>query len=213
MFKNMMLSALLLGIFAVVGTFMVAYMAESTAERIALNEREALLSNLHALIPAERHTNDLFEDRITVKGPDLLGARRPVPVYRARKNGKPVAAVLTPVAPNGYGGPIRLLVAINYDGTLAGVRVLSHRETPGLGDKIQPSRSDWIHDFEGKSLSNPKPENWKVKKDNGVFDQFTGATITPRAVVDAVYKTLRYFKQHRDKLFEKPAITEGESDG
>ena len=211
MLKNMMLSALLLGIFAIVGTFMVAYTAENTSDRIARNEREALLQNLHALLPRDRHSNDIFEDRITVRDPTLLGTSRPVSVYRARKDDDPVAAVLSPVAPEGYGGAIRLLVAVNYDGTLAGVRVLSHKETPGLGDKIETSRSDWIHEFEGKSLSNPKPENWKVKKDNGAFDQFTGATITPRAVVDAVHKTLRYFKQHRDELFEKPAITEGES--
>ena len=212
MWKNMALSALLLGLFAVAGTFMVAFTAENTAQRIARNEREALLENLHALVPPGRHTNELYRDRITVRSP-LLGTRRPVSVYRARNSGEPVAAVLTPVAPEGYAGPIRLLVAINYDGTVAGVRVLSHKETPGLGDKIEANRSDWIYSFAGKSLSNPEPENWKVRKDGGAFDQFTGATITPRAVVDAVYNTLRYFKQHRGELFEKPAITEGESNG
>jgi electron transport complex protein RnfG len=212
MLKNMMLSALLLGAFAIVGTFMVAFTAENTADRIARNEREALLENLHTLVPPQRHTNDIFEDRITVTDP-LLGTPRPVSVYRARKDGEPVAAVLTPVAPEGYSGAIRLLVAINYDGTLAGVRVLAHKETPGLGDRIEANRSDWILGFKGKSLSNPEPKNWKVKKDGGYFDQFTGATITPRAVVSSVYNTLRYFKQHRQELFEKPAITEGESNG
>lgn len=212
MLKNMVLSALLLGVFAVVGTFMVAFTAENTADRIARNEREALLENLHALIPPERHTNDIFKDRITVTDP-LLGTTRPVSVYRARKNGEPVAAVLTPEAPEGYSGAIRLLVAINYDGALAGVRVLAHKETPGLGDKIEASRSNWILGFKGKSLSDPEPKNWKVQKDGGYFDQFTGATITPRAVVSGVYNTLRYFKQHRQELFETAAITEGESNG
>jgi electron transport complex protein RnfG len=212
MLKNMILSALLLGLFAVVGTFMVAFTAENTAERIARNEREALLENLHALVPPQRHTNDIFEDRITVQSP-LLGTAAPVPVYRARKDGEPVAAVLSPVAPEGYSGDIRLLVAINYDGTLAGVRVLSHRETPGLGDKIEASRSDWILGFKGKSLANPQPNKWAVEKDGGVFDQFTGATITPRAVVSGVYNTLRYFKQHRDELFAEPAMKREQPNG
>ena len=117
------------------------------------------------------------------------------------------AAVLTAVAPEGYGGGIRLLVAINYDGTLAGVRVLSHHETPGLGDKIEAERSDWILQFEGLSLENPAPRNWRVKKDGGRFDQFTGATITPRAVVAAVYDALVYFEAHREALFERDDVS------
>lgn len=201
--KNMLLGAFLLGAFAIAGTGLVALTHDATAERIAANEREALLNSLHQLVPPKRHDNDMFEDVTHVVAPDRLGTAEPVPVYRARKDGRPVAAVLAPVAPEGYGGKIRLLVAVNVDGTLAGVRVLRHHETPGLGDKIEAERSDWILQFEGLSLGNPKPSNWAVKKDGGRFDQFTGATITPRAVVDAVYRTLTYFRDHRQRLFQR----------
>jgi electron transport complex protein RnfG len=117
-----------------------------------------------------------------------------------------VAAIISTVAPQGYNGNIYLLVAIRYSGKLAGVRVVKHRETPGLGDAIDEKRSDWISSFDNKSLQNPAPKDWKVKRDGGVFDQFTGATITPRAVVDAVYKTLQYFEKHRDELFTKQEV-------
>lgn len=205
--RNMLISALLLGGFAVIGTAIVAWTQDVTRERIAENERAALLRKLHILVPREAHDNDMYEDRIRVRAPDALGSPFALPVYRARQNGEPVAAILTAVAPDGYSGPIRLLVAVRHDSTLAGVRVLSHRETPGLGDAIEASRSDWIHDFEGKSLGEPPAEQWRVRRDGGVFDQFTGATITPRAVVDAVRRALVYFEAHRDELFE-PAETD-----
>jgi electron transport complex protein RnfG len=110
--------------------------------------------------------------------------------------------VLSSIAPNGYNGEIKLLIGIKYNGELAGVRVISHKETPGLGDKIDAKKSDWILKFEGLSLTNPTESKWKVAKDGGEFDQFTGATITPRAIVEAVKKSLVFFQQHRDQLFE-----------
>ncbi|WP_303900942.1 electron transport complex subunit RsxG [Thiohalomonas denitrificans] len=207
--KNMLLGAFLLGVFAIAGTGLVALTHSVTVERIAQNEREALLSLLHQLVPPKRHDNDLFEDVTYVTDP-RLGTSRPVPVYRARRDGEPVAAVLAPVAPEGYGGNIRLLVAINIDGTLAGVRVLGHQETPGLGDKIEAERSDWILQFDRCSLEQPRPSNWAVKKDGGVFDQFTGATITPRAVVNAVHDTLIYFQNNREMLFERNSAAEAD---
>jgi len=120
-------------------------------------------------------------------------------------NGKPVAVLATPVAPDGYSGSIKLLVGVYADGTLAGVRVLAHKETPGLGDAIEATRSDWILTFEGKSLNNPPPKAWAVKKDGGAFDQFTGATITPRAVVKAARQFLIYFQQHKEQLLANSA--------
>ena len=201
--KHMLKTGLLLGLFAIVGTAIVAFTFDNTAERIADNEREFLLRSLHALIPENTHDNDIYADMRLVKDPELLGSRDPVPVYRARKNGKPVALAMTPIAPDGYNGAIKLLVAIAYDGTLLGVRVVSHKETPGLGDGIEIQRSPWIKAFDGRSLSNPDEAGWHVKKDGGVFDQFTGATITPRAVVKAVRKSLQYFAEHRDALFAK----------
>jgi electron transport complex protein RnfG len=208
--RNMTIGALLLGLFAVVGTGLVGLTHEATAQRIAANERAALLRKLHRIVLPERHDNDIFADVIKVKDRELLGSREPVAVYRARMDGKPVAAVLSPIAPDGYGGPIKLLVGINQDGTVAGVRVLSHKETPGLGDAVDEERSDWVLGFDGRSLGNPPKDKWKVKRDGGVFDQFTGATITPRAVVNAVRKALVYFEKHRDELFARAPEPEGD---
>ncbi len=202
-YRPVFISAVFLLLFAVIGSGLVAFTFDSTADRIAENQRRALLKSLNELVPVDRYDNDIFSDILRVRDPELLGSEEPVPVYRARKGGWPVAAVLAVIAPDGYNGSIRLLVAINLDGTLAGVRVVQHRETPGLGDGIEADRSDWILGFAGKSLTNPDKKGWRVKRDGGVFDQFTGATITPRAVVKAVHKALLYFQLHRQKLFEK----------
>ncbi|ROR35052.1 electron transport complex subunit RsxG [Inmirania thermothiophila] len=199
--RHMSGAALVLAGFALVGTGLVAATYGLTRERIAQVERENLLRTLGALVPPEWYDNDLAGDTLQVRDRALLGTDEPVTVYRARRGGAPVAVVLTPVAPDGYGGPIRLMVAIRVDGTLAGVRVLAHKETPGLGDRIEVEKSDWIHAFRGRSLRDPDPAHWKVRKDGGVFDQFTGATITPRAVVKAVRKALEYYEAHRNELF------------
>jgi electron transport complex protein RnfG len=202
-YRPVLISATFLFIFAVAGSGLVAFTHDSTAQRIADNQRRALLKSINELVPGDWYDNDIYSDIMYVHNPKLLGTDQAVPVYRARKGGWPVAAVLVPVAPDGYNGDIVLLVAIKLDGTLAGVRVLSHRETPGLGDSIEADRSDWIRGFRGKSLNNPKLENWKVKRDGGEFDQFTGATITPRAVVKAVKNALLYYKQFGDSLFKQ----------
>jgi electron transport complex protein RnfG len=202
----MTISALLLGLFAIIGTAMVAMIHDATAERIAANHRAFLLKSLHILVPPEQHDNDLFTDVITVTNQELLGSKKPVRVYRARRNEKPVTAIINAVAPDGYSGSIELLVAIRYDGSLAGVRVVKHKETPGLGDSIEASRSDWILGFDDRSLTNPEKKGWAVKRDGGIFDQFTGATISPRAIVNAVYRSLLYFDTHKDELFDKPSM-------
>ena len=126
-------------------------------------------------------------------------------VYRARSEGRPVAAAMKLRANDGYNGRIDLLIGVYANGEVSGVRVLSHRETPGLGDGIDIARSDWILDFNGKSLRSPEPAGWTVERDGGVFDQFTGATITPRAVVHAVRRALEYFEENRETLFSAPA--------
>ena len=202
--RQMLISATLLGLFAVLGTGMVALTHEATAERIAANNRARLLRSLHLLVTPDMHDNDLINDMITVTDPEWLGTREPVRVWRARKQGKPVDVIINSVAPDGYNGRIELLVAIRADGTLLGVRVVSHQETPGLGDAIDASKSNWIHEFDNRSLNNPDKKGWKVKRDGGIFDQFTGATISPRAVVKAVYKTLVYFEKHHNELFQRP---------
>jgi Na+-translocating ferredoxin:NAD+ oxidoreductase subunit G len=198
----------ILALFAIAGTSLVAFTHLATKDRIEANERETLLRTLSALVPAESVDNDMVLDTLEVSDPEQLGA--PITtVYRGRKQGMPVAAVLTTMVPNGYSGPIKLLVAVRYDGSLGGVRVISHKETPGLGDKVDESRSDWIYGFTGKSLGDPPIEKWKVKRDGGVFDQFTGATITPRSIVNAVRKTLIYVKDHQDALYDKQAASDG----
>ncbi|MAX52765.1 MAG: electron transport complex subunit RsxG [Methylophaga sp.] len=197
-----------LGIFAIVATTMVAYTEQNTRQQIKENERQALLDAINILIPHEQYDNAILQDTILLPATESLGTEEPTQVFRARKQDQPVAVILTVVAPNGYSGRIKMLVGIYNDGTLAGVRVINHKETPGLGDKIDASRSDWIKQFEGLSLENPSSAKWKVKKDGGAFDQFTGATITPRAVVRAVKGSLEYFKNHREALF---AINEEKS--
>ncbi len=204
--RNMGISAMLLGLFAISGTGIVAYTYEKTKLRIAENERATIVNSLHALIEPREHDNDLYADLILVKDEKLLGTPEPVNVYRARMQNKPVAAIINSVAPDGYSGDIYLLVAIRYDGTLAGVRVVKHHETPGLGDSIDIERSNWILSFNGKSLSNPVEKDWRVKRDGGPFDQMTGATITPRAVVKAIKNTLGYYAANKDRLFNTPSV-------
>ncbi len=211
--RNMAISAVLLGLFAIAGTSMVSLTYENTAERIAANHRATLLKTLHQLLPPEQHDNDMFSDTIRISQQPLLGTDDSINIYRARKAGQPVAAIIEAIAEDGYNGNIYLLVAISYNGELAGVRVVNHRETPGLGDGIDLSHSNWILNFTGKSLQNPASKLWAVKRDGGVFDQFTGATITPRAVVKAVHNTLIYYQRHRDELFApNPETKESDHD-
>jgi electron transport complex protein RnfG len=168
-----------------------------------------MLRNLEELIPASMHDNDLLADTLPVPANELLGTRETTTVYRSRRDDRTNAVALTAIAPDGYNGGIRLLVAIQRDGSLAGVRVVSHRETPGLGDGIDIDRSNWISVFDGASLDRPPPRLWKVKKDGGHFDQLTGATITPRAVVKAVRRALEYFAQHREHLLQDADVESG----
>lgn len=199
--KTILKVGAMLAVFAITATTLVALTEENTRAQIEQNERQALLAAINALIPHDEYNNAILSDSLQLAPTTELGTEDDTTVYRARKDNQPVAVVLTAVAPNGYSGSIKMLVGIYYDGRIAGVRVINHKETPGLGDKIDEKRSDWIYVFSGMSLDNLSSEQWKVKKDGGHFDQFTGATITPRAVVGAVKKTLDYFKAHRDALF------------
>jgi len=151
-------------------------------------------------VPADSIDNDMLADTVTVSNQDLLGNESTL-VYLGRNKLEPVAAVFTSVVPDGYSGPIKLLVAVRSDGTRGGVRVVSHKETPGLGDKVEERKSDWVFGFRDKSLDNPPLERWKVKRDGGDFDQFTGATITPRSIVNAVKNTLIFYRDHAQDLY------------
>jgi electron transport complex protein RnfG len=197
--RSMLKNALVLGLFAIGTVGSVALLQQGTATRIAAAEREAQVRALAEILPSGSYDNHLLDNRIELNAPEL-GHRSPQSAYLALKGEQPSALILPVTAPDGYSGAIHLLVGIFADGRLAGVRVLGHRETPGLGDKIELAKSDWIRSFEGKSLSDPNEDGWAVKKDRGDFDQFAGATITPRAVVKAVHGALRYFDKHRAQL-------------
>jgi len=198
--KNMFINAVFLGIFTIAGTAIVAFTYDKTQQRIADNKRNYKLRKLHELISPAMHDNTLDTDTITVTD-SLLARDTEMTVYRARKGKKPVAAIIECIAPDGYSGKIRLLVAVNYNGKLAGVRVTEHLETPGLGDAIEANKSDWIHIFKDKSMQQPTSEHWRVRRDGGEFDQITSATITSRAIVKVTHNVLKYFKENRTALF------------
>ena len=208
--RDMLITASLLMAFAIAGAALVGLTFMQTKDDIEYNEKLTLLKKLNTIIPKESYDNDLLLDTITIEANALLGTSEDTLAYRARKGSEDVAVVLSSVAPNGYNGSISMLVGINVDGTLAGVRVVKHRETPGLGDAVSVTHSDWILGFDNKSLSNPDEKGWKVKRDGGVFDQFTGATITPRAVVKAVHNTLLYFDAYQVSLFSKTNTQDSE---
>jgi electron transport complex protein RnfG len=191
----------LLFLFTAVGVAVVAFSYDITKSQIADNQKKTLLKQLNSLISTDLYDNDLLADKIEITDKENLGTTSPVTFYRARKQNQPQAILFMPVAPDGYGGSIQLLVGITIEGTLLGVRVLSHQETPGLGDLIEEKRSPWIYSFNGFSLEYPPLEKWNVKKDGGIFDQFTGATITPRAIVKAVKKSLVFFQNKKEQLF------------
>jgi len=204
--KSSTRTALILLVFALFGTALLAFVFNITRGAIEHNEEQRKLELIGQTLPKELFDNDLINDVVTLAPDKLLGTESPAPAYRAKLKGQPSALVLEAIAPDGYSGPIKLLIAVRYDGTLAGVRVIAHRETPGLGDPIEETRSDWILNFARRSLSNPQPDKWKVKRDGGMFDQFTGATITPRAVVKAVYNCLNYFAANKERIFTSPAL-------
>ena len=199
MSRSMLRNALILGLFAVVTVGLVAITRQATVERIQVAEREAQIRALAQVLPAGSYNNHLLDNELQLRDP-LLGDRA-LPAYLALKDGQPSAIILQAIAPDGYSGSIHVLVGIRTDGRLAGVRVLAHKETPGLGDKIELAKSPWVLAFAGKSLQDPDEAHWGVKKDQGVFDQFAGATVTPRAVVKAVHRALQYFDAHKTELF------------
>ena len=195
-------NSVLLALFAVSTAVLLAGTYLLTQERIEEEKRRAEEKALLEIVPRERHDNSMLDTTLPV-GPQSegLGLRQDKRIYLARSGGRPVAAIIPATAPDGYSGDIDLVVGVNADGTIAGVRALSHKETPGLGDKVDLKKSDWVLGFEGRSLDNPQPAGWAVKKDKGVFDSFTGATITPRAVGAATLRVLQYAEANRETLF------------
>lgn len=185
---------LLLGIVALLASGALAVVSDATAPAIAAAEAKDLRDSLSDVLPAGLADNDFLKDTV-----ELDRDGKTVTIYRARQ-GEALKAVLFKVAERGYSGEIQVLMAVDMDGRTLGVRVLKHTETPGLGDKIEIRKDNWVLSFNGKSLLDPTPERWGVKKDNGVFDQFAGATITPRAVVKAVKGGLEFFTAHKAEI-------------
>ncbi|WOJ93528.1 electron transport complex subunit RsxG [Congregibacter variabilis] len=195
-------NSLLLAGFAVLTALLVASTFLGTKDRISAAQRAAEEKALLQIIPRDRHDNAMLDDRISAPMNDpLLQLREEKSIYIARRAGVATAALIPAMAPDGYSGAIELIVGVNRDGSVAGVRVLQHRETPGLGDAVDHRKSDWINSFQGRSLTNPATDRWTVRKDGGDFDQFTGATITPRAVVQATARVLLYVQDRHDELF------------
>ena len=185
---------LLLGFVALIASGALAVVSGATGPAIAAAEAKDLRDSLSEVLPAGLADNDFLKDTV-----DLQKDGKTVTVYRARQ-GNEIKAALFKVAERGYGGDIQVLMAVDMAGRTLGVRVLKHTETPGLGDKIEAKKDDWVLAFNGKSLGEPAPDKWGVKKDNGVFDQFAGATITPRAVVKAVKGGLEFFAARKQEI-------------
>ncbi|MDX1480149.1 MAG: electron transport complex subunit RsxG [Woeseiaceae bacterium] len=201
-------SALTLAVIAAICATLVAATYLLTAERIAANEKARLEQSLKPALAGVFYDSDVTASRRVLQPPHGLPGRQPAVIYRVYSGDEPVAALFVVSAPDGYSGPIRLLVGINLDGTVTGVRILEHDETPGLGDKIEQDRSDWVYQFDGRSLGDPPRAAWAIKTDGGVFDQLTGASITPRAAIKAIRATLVYFDAHRDEIFSAPEPAE-----
>ncbi|MBI1174984.1 MAG: electron transport complex subunit RsxG [Sideroxydans sp.] len=205
--KASLQTALNLLFFTAIGTTVLAFTYNQTRDTIAHSEEQERLQLISQIVPAEISNNDIIHDTLNIAPDPLLGTTDNTLAYRARRDGIATAVVLQAIAPDGYAGKINLILAIRSNGEIAGVRVVSHNETPGLGDYIDVKKSPWIKGFDGLSQARYQDADWKVKKDGGKFDYMAGATITPRAVVKAVHKALQYFAQNRDKLLAPAAST------
>ncbi len=207
--KNMQKNGGILAVSALLATALVALTHQVTASRIQEQEQKQLLQVLNQVIPEDSHDNEIYKSCTLIQQQDYLGTSDPMPAYLATKGGQPSGAAIEAIAPDGYNGAIKLIVGLDMTGTVTGVRVLAHQETPGLGDKIDTRITHWIYSFTGRKLEGEKDPRWAVRKDGGDFDQFTGATITPRAVVNAVKRVSLYFEKHSDMLFTQPTHCEG----
>jgi len=203
-------SGVILAVLAAICTALVSFTHKITTVRIAANEQAYLEQSLAPVLAGIPYTNNLSESTIVIEPPNQLPGDAPVTVYRVYSDQVPVAALFVVVARDGFTGPIKLLIGIDTTASVTSVRILEHRETPGLGDLIESSKSDWIQQFRKTSLATPSRENWSIKRDGGVFDQLTGASVTPRAVIKAIKETLTYFEENQETVFaiEEPPTDE-----
>ena len=204
--KHAIKTALTLVVFAFAFTLLMTVVYQVTKEPIAQSEAAARIALFQQVITHDRYDNEVLNDTITIAPSDLLGNKKPSIANIARMNNQPVAVILEAIAHDGYSGDIKLLIAVNANGDISGVRVIKHTETPGLGDYIDIAKSTWIKLFDAESLTKTSDANWAVKKDGGTFDYMAGATITPRAVVRAVHKALQYFEQNKAVLLQSTPV-------
>lgn len=203
-------TALVLLVFTLVFTALMAFTYNATLPLLEASAREEKLKLIGEILPPPDYDNDLLEDAVVLPAAPALGLGNASLLYRARKGGQPVALVLEAAAPDGYSGRIGLVMAVRADGTLAALRVTAHKETPGLGDYIDPKKDKnkskpWITQFEGIGFDTVLGGNWKVTKDGGRFDARTGATISARAVTNASGRALAWAAERKDALFALPA--------
>lgn len=197
-------NGLILGAFALACTGLVVLVNEFTHETISEQQRLELTKTLNQVIPTNMHENRLDEACVPVNSPALLGSKDDLAAYVAYINNTPNAIAIEAIAPDGYNGNIKLIIGVDNQSQILGVRTLAHQETPGLGDKIELRKSDWVLGFNGLAWQAENP--LKVKKDGGNIDQFTGATITPRAYLTAVNNALMYITNHRQDIYRSPLV-------
>jgi electron transport complex protein RnfG len=201
LFRNALRTAAIMLAFAFIGTLLLASVFDVTRAPIEASEKAARLSLFKEILPAENYDNDLLASQVTIAPNALLGNRLPSIANVAKQQQQTAGVILEAIAHDGYSGDIKLLIAIRADGSISGVRVLAHKETPGLGDYIDIAHGNWIKLFDNESLEKTAAEQWQVKKDGGQYDYMVGATITPRAVVKAVKQALQFYQQNKQTLF------------
>ena len=207
--NSILKSGLTLAVIAAICTSLVAATYHLTADRIAANDKALLEQSLHPALSDLFYDSGVSESRLVLAPPHELPGSEEALIYRVYANDKPVAALFVVTARDGFSGPIRILVGADMQGVVTGIRILRHRETPGLGDEIEASRSDWVHQFQGRSIGDPSVGDWAIRRDGGSFDQLTGASVTPRAVIKAMRDTLIYFEANRAEIFAAAATEEG----
>jgi electron transport complex protein RnfG len=208
--QSIIKTGLTLAVIAAICTALVALTFQATRERIVANEKALLEQSLQPALAGTFYDSGVSESRLILPPPHGLPGNDPAVIYRVFAKGEPVAALFAVTARDGFSGPIRILVGIGVGGTVTGVRILQHRETPGLGDKIESARSDWVFQFDGRSMGDPVATGWAIEVDGGEFDQLTGASVTPRAIIKANRETLNYFETQQDAIFLSESTGEDE---
>ena len=207
-------TGLTLAIIAAICTALVAFTYQLTAGRIEANQQAWLERSLQPALSGLFYDSGVTESKVIIAPPHDLPGTEAAIIYRVYAKDEPVAALFVVSARDGYSGPIRILVGVDIEGFVTGVHVLEHRETPGLGDRVESTKSDWVEQFKGRSLADPQAAGWAIKRDGGQFDQLTGASVTPRAIIKAIKHTLLYYDANRDEIFsDAPAESDTQENG